>query len=379
MSHGIVIIGSGFAARQLVKNIRRQDAEVPLTLIAADSIDEYNKPDLSHVISQQQSPDAMTRQTAAEFAEQFRLALFPGEWVTSIDPVNKTVSSRDRQWSYDKLVLATGASPILPPVPGKELMLTLNSQDEYRAAERSLNQARRVLILGGGLIGCELAMDFCRAGKEVSVVDNNASLLATLMPPELSSRLQRHLTAMGVDLLAGQSLTALREGDNGIIATLGSGREVGCDAAVAAIGLRPAIGLAQQAGLATGRGIQVNNHLQTSNPDIYALGDCAEVEGRLLPFLQPHQLGALALAKNLCGGDQALVLPPMLVRIKTPELPIQLAGETMRDDLDWQITCQKSGLVARGYDQQQILRAFMVTEEKLPQAFALLKALGTAA
>ena len=81
MSNGIVIIGSGFAARQLVKNIRKQDATIPLTLIAADSIDEYNKPDLSHVISQGQRADDLTRQTAGEFAEQFNLRLFPHTWV----------------------------------------------------------------------------------------------------------------------------------------------------------------------------------------------------------------------------------------------------------------------------------------------------------
>lgn len=85
MSRGIIIIGSGFAARQLVKNIRKHDANVPLTLIAADSMDEYNKPDLSHVISQSQRADDLTRQSAGEFAEQFNLRLFPHTWVTDID------------------------------------------------------------------------------------------------------------------------------------------------------------------------------------------------------------------------------------------------------------------------------------------------------
>lgn len=110
MSNGIVIIGSGFAARQLVKNIRKQDASIPLTLIAADSMDEYNKPDLSHVISQGQRADDLTRQTAGEFAEQFNLRLFPHTWVTDIDAEAHVVKSQNNQWQYDKLVLATGAS-----------------------------------------------------------------------------------------------------------------------------------------------------------------------------------------------------------------------------------------------------------------------------
>ena len=197
MSNGIVIIGSGFAARQLVKNIRKQDASIPLTLIAADSMDEYNKPDLSHVISQGQRADDLTRQTAGEFAEQFNLHLFPHTWVTDIDAEAHVVKSQNNQWQYDKLVLATGASAFVPPVPGRELMLTLNSQQEYRACETQLRDARRVLIVGGGLIGSELAMDFCRAGKAVTLIDNAASILASLMPPEVSSRLQHRLTEIG--------------------------------------------------------------------------------------------------------------------------------------------------------------------------------------
>ncbi|VFS04734.1 nitric oxide reductase [Citrobacter koseri] len=95
MSRGIVIIGSGFAARQLVKNIRKQDATVALTLIAADSMDEYNKPDLSHVISQAQRADDLTRQSAGEFAEQFNLRLFPHTWITDIDADAHVVKSQD--------------------------------------------------------------------------------------------------------------------------------------------------------------------------------------------------------------------------------------------------------------------------------------------
>lgn len=137
MSNGIVIIGSGFAARQLVKNIRKQDATIPLTLIAADSMDEYNKPDLSHVISQGQRADDLTRQTAGEFAEQFNLHLFPQTWVTDIDAEARVVKSQNNQWQYDKLVLATGASAFVPPVPGRELMLTLNSQKSIAPVKRN--------------------------------------------------------------------------------------------------------------------------------------------------------------------------------------------------------------------------------------------------
>ncbi|MBV4411619.1 NADH:flavorubredoxin reductase NorW [Enterobacteriaceae bacterium YMB-R22] len=375
MSDGIVIIGSGFAARQLVKNIRKFDVEMPLTMIAADSIDEYNKPDLSHVMSNNQRAEDMTRQRAGEFAEQFNVRLFPKIWVTDIDPVQRIVKSRDRQWRYDSLVLATGSSALLPPVPGHELMLTLNSQDEYRAAESRLRKAQRVLILGGGLIGCELAMDFCRAGKQVTLVDNSASLLSSLMPPEVSARLQRRLSEMGVEIILSQQLAALQRDGDVLTAVLANGRRIEADEAIAAIGLRAGTALAQHAGLTVNRGIVVDGALGTSHEHIYALGDCAEINGQLMPFLQPIQLSAMTLAKNLTGQQARLTLPPMLVKIKTPELPLQLAGETRRADLNWQILAGPQGLVAKGYDSEQQLRAFVVSEEQMPQAFTLLREL----
>ena len=375
MSDGIVIIGSGFAARQLVKNIRKQDPNIPLTLIAADSMDEYNKPDLSHVVSRGQNADDLTLQTAGEFAEQYNLRLFPHTWVSDIDADNQRVKSQDREWRYDKLVLATGATPFIPPVPGRELMLTLNSQREYGAAQSQLRDAKRVLIVGGGLIGCELAMDFCRAGKAVTVVDNSASMLSALMPPEASSRLQHRLTDMGVDLMLKSQLQSLAQNADGIRVTLDRQRTLTVDAVVAAAGLRPETALARHAGLQTHRGVVVNSQLQTSHPAIYALGDCAEINGMVLPFLQPILLSAMCLGKNLLTQQGELKLPPMLVKVKTPDLPLHLAGDTRREDLTWHIVAAKDGLVAKGVDAENQLRAFVVSEDRMKDAFALLKQL----
>ena len=377
MNHGIVIIGSGFAARQLVKNIRKLDASVKLTLIAADSIDEYNKPDLSHVVSRGQTAADLTLQTAGEFAEQYNLNLFPQTWVTGIDANAHVVKSQNHEWQYDKLVLATGASTFVPPVPGKELMLTLNSQQEFGAAQSTLRDAKRVLIIGGGLIGSELAMDFSRAGKAVTVADNSASILASLMPPEVSSRLQHRLTDMGIHLLLKTQLQSLEQTASGIRATFDRDRHVEVDAVVAATGLRPETALARMAGLEINRGVKVDSTLRTNHPDIYALGDCAEINGTVLPFLQPILLSAMCLAKNLLGQFGELKLPNMLVKVKTPDLPLHLAGETRRQDLNWNIETRADGMLAQGYDESQQLRAFVVSEERMKEAFGLLKSLAS--
>lgn len=375
MNNGILIIGSGFAARQLVKNLRKQDADVRIVLIADDSCDEYNKPDLSHVISQNQLADALTRETSESFARHNSLELYSDTRITAIDIVSKTVSGGERSWQYDKLVLATGASAIVPPIPGSEHMMTLNSQREYRECENHLQQARHVLVLGGGLIGCELAMDMSRAGKQVTVVDQSCCLLSSLMPAEVSSRLQYCLMQMGVELALNQKLTGLQRSREELVATLNNGREIMVDAVVSSVGLRPNTQLARQAGLRVNRGIEVNDALQTSAPDIYALGDCAEIEGKVLPFLQPIQFSAMALAKNLLGARHGLTLPAMLIKVKTPNMPLHLAGETQRKDLTWTITTQTQGMVAKGFDADEQLRAFVVSEDHMKQAFSLLKSL----
>jgi len=375
MSDQIVIIGSGFAARQLVKNLRKQDANVPIVLIAADNCDEYNKPDLSHVISQNQLADALTRDSSASFAEQYNVQMHPNTRITSLDTTTKTLSSGESCWHYHKLVFAVGASAIVPPISGHEHMLTLNSQQEYRQCEEQLLQAKRVLILGGGLIGSELAMDMCRAGKQVTVIDKSCSLLSSLMPVEASSRLQFCLQQMGVELVFNQQLVSLQPHQRAWLATLSNGRELLADAVVSSIGLRPNIQLAEQAGLQVNRGIVVDARLQTSAEGVYALGDCAEIEGKLLPFLQPIQFSAMTLAKNLLGASDNLKLPAMLVKIKTPNMPLHLAGETQRQDLQWTITSETQGMIAKGFDQQQQLRAFIVSEDHMKQAFGLLKTL----
>ncbi len=377
LNNGIVIIGAGFAARQLVKNIRKFNADIPITLIASDSIDEYNKPDLSHVISQAQTADDLTKQTAEDFAQQYQLAIHPYTQIIDINTDEKRIQSmQGEQWYYDKLILATGAKTYCPPISGHELMFTLNSQQEYRAYETQIHHAKRVLILGAGLIGTELAMDFSRAGKEVILADISGQLLSSLIPSDLSGRLQSSLTEIGVRLMLKSPLQSLTRTDNGILAIFNQHHQLTVDCVIAATGLTPNIQLAHLAGLHTDRGIIVNEYLQSSDKDIYALGDCAQIKGNLLPFLQPIQLSAMHLAKSLVSENTTpLNLPPMIIRVKTPLMPLHLAGETARNDLTWNINTTQSGVIAKGFDQNDVLRAFVVTEEQVKEAFTLLRAL----
>ncbi len=376
ISREIVVIGSGFAAQQLVKSLRKLDGEQPIRLITADSGDEYNKPDLSHVVSRGCAAAAMTRLSGRDFAEQQRIALLPHCPVLGIDPVRRLVLTEQGEFPYGQLVLATGASAVRPELPGSEHLVTLNSQQEYATAEGVIQQARRILVLGAGLIGCELAMDMASDGREVTLLDLADSPLSALLPATLTQPLQQALRSQGVSLQLGLGLARIdaQPGD-GWRVTLTDGRTSEQDLVIAAIGLRPNLTLARGAGLAVERGILVDDRLQTSDSHIFALGDCVQWQGQLLPFLQPIVLGANALARTLLGTPTPLALPPMLVKVKTPRYPLQLAGRTKGEDLAWQCRWNSHGMVAEARDEAGELCGFVVGGDQMSAAFPLLRQL----
>jgi nitric oxide reductase FlRd-NAD(+) reductase len=265
-------------------------------------------------------------------------------------------------------------------------MLTLNSQQEYRQAETRLMQATRILVVGAGLIGSELAMDMAQAGKQVMVADRASHLLSGLLPVELSARLQTTLLQQGVELLLGTELQQVEKTETGLRVTLVSGRTLVVDEVISAIGLRANTGLAAAAGLSVNRGIVTDSQLRTSDPHIYALGDCAEINGKLLPFLQPIQLTASIAANSIAArltpethhpqGEQPLTLPAMLIKVKTPLFPLQLAGETQNPALTWHLIADHGGIVAKGMAGEQ-LRAFVVGGDRMKEAFPLLRQLSS--
>ena len=382
MSHEIVVVGSGFAAQQLIKSLRRLDAEQPIRLITADAGDEYNKPDLSHVASRRSSAQSMIRQRGAEFAEQHRITLHSDCPVLSIDRQRQVVVTEAGEFAYGQLVLATGASAMRPAFPGAESLVSLNSLQEYAGVEERLRQAKRIMILGAGLIGCELAMDMASDNRQVILVDLADTPLSALLPDFLSQPLHQALRQQGVELLMGQAIAQIaphpsENSPSRLRVTLTSGARSEPDLVIVAIGLRPNTSLAVDAGLAVGRGIRVDACLRTSDPAIFALGDCIEWQEQLLPFLQPIALGANALAKTLLGRPTPLALPPLLVKIKTPLYPIQLAGRTRGEDLHWQCRWHRLGLVAEAREASGRLCGFVVGGDQMASAFPLLRELAS--
>ncbi|MFC5429047.1 NADH:flavorubredoxin reductase NorW [Paraburkholderia denitrificans] len=375
MKRAITIVGSGFAAQQLVRNIRKHDAEVPVRIITADNGHEYNKPDLSHVASRATTVTGLPSRSGEAFAAELNVTLQARCRVESIDTARQVLVTSEGESAYEQLVLATGARAVRPGFAGSDLMYTLNSLDEFAKLEPQLATARSVFVLGAGLIGTELAMDIATTGREVTLVDNAASPLSALLPAALSQPLIEALKTAGVRLQLGRGVQAIAAADGGFDVSLTDGTTSRHDLVLAAVGLAPEVSLARAAGIEVGRGIVVDDHLRTSVPGIYALGDGAEKQGKLMPFLQPALLGATALAATLLGKPTPLVLPHMMVRVKTPVYPLQLAGRTNGDGLSWQSEWNASGMLARAFDAAGKLCGFVAGGDRISQAFAVFREL----
>ena len=380
VSREILVIGSGFAAQQLIKSLRKLDAQHPIRLITADSGDEYNKPDLSHVVSRGSSAAAMTRQSGAEFAEQQRITLVPHCPVQGIDPARRTVLTAQGEYSYGQLVLATGATAVRPPIPGAEQLVTLNSQQEYAAIEARLQNAQRILVLGAGLIGCELAMDMASHGRQVTLVDQASSPLSSLLPAMLSQPLHQALQAQGVSLQLGLGIREItprdpQRPDAGCRVILSDGRTSEQDLVIAAIGLKPNVQLAQAAGLSVGRGIQVDAGLRSSDPHIYALGDCAEVDGLNLLYVMPLMTCARALAQTLAGTPTAVSYGPMPVTVKTPVCPLVVSPPPRGREGSWSVEGSGADLKVLCRDDNGALLGYALTGTAVQEKLALNKEL----
>lgn len=377
MKSTVVIIGSGFAAYQLVKSIRRLSKDQTIVVITASSGDDYVKPELSHVFSKRLTAQDMVKQSGVDFAAEHNITLMTNTYVEDINRVEKTVSCNGIKIAYDDLVLTTGAQSFVPFVDGdaaKEI-ITLNSLDEYQHSQAKLANAKSVLVVGAGLVGTEIAMDLSIADYDVILCDRADTLLPSLLPEFVSSQLYQTMRRQGIELQLGNELLKMTKAANGIEVKFNDGHISHVDCVVCAAGLKPNTALASQVGLVVNHGIVVDKQLRTNDSHIFAMGDCAEIDGKHLAFLQPIILSANALAKTLTTIATDVNFPAMLIKVKTPLLPIQLSGNTTVIDASWQVEVTESGMTAKAYDSDKQFIGFVVTQANMPHAFPLLRQL----
>lgn len=322
----IVVVGSGLAGYTLIRQLRQYDASRPVVLITADGGEVYSKPLLSNALAKQETPDTLVQKTAEAKAQELNVVLVSRCRALSIDAERRIVRTTRGDFAYSDLVLATGASQriIWPDNAERDWIDTVNDLDDYRRWYAKLGRgARRVLLIGAGLIGSEFADDLMSRGVNVDLVDPAPWPLSRLLPEAIGQRLAENFDTAGARLHMGRSVKRLdRVESGGFSARLDNGERLTCDLVLSAVGLVPQTELAASAGLAIGRGVKVDDRLGTSDPHIYAMGDCAETRAGVLPYILPLMAQAKVLAKVLAGAEQKLSMKAMPVTVKTTSLSL---------------------------------------------------------
>jgi rubredoxin-NAD+ reductase len=346
---GIVIIGSGLAGYTVIREIRKLDKTIPITLVTREPGYFYSKPMLSTALASQKSAEQLVSTNADGMVTQMGITILGDTDVSAIDTASQTIQSTKGAITYNKLVLSLGADQIRLPLQGNAAheIITVNDLEEYAQFRKAIEGKKRIAILGAGLIGCEFANDLVLGSYEVDVIDLAPQALGRLLPEAAAQVLQSKLSEAGVRWHFATTVQSIDRNGDCLSITLANGSVITSDVFLSAVGLRPRLDLAKAAGIATGAGIIVNRYLETSAKNVYAIGDCAEVDGLVLPYVMPIMQAARALAPNLLGQAVALTYPAMPVMVKTPALPTIVSPPAKGAIGDWKINSLENGLEAR--------------------------------
>ncbi|MDO9321780.1 MAG: FAD-dependent oxidoreductase [Pseudomonas sp.] len=373
MSAPVVIIGTGLAGYNLAKEFRKLDAQTPLLLITADDGRSYSKPMLSTGFGKNKDADGLSMAEVGAMAEQLNAEIRTHTRISGIDPGHQQLWIGDEAVAYRDLILAWGAEVIRVPVAGdaQDAVFPINDLEDYARFRAAAAGKKRVLLLGAGLIGCEFANDLSLGGYSVELVAPCEQVMPGLLHPAAAAAVQAGLESLGARFHLGPVLTSLQRSDDGLQAHLSDGTQVACDLVLSAIGLRPRIDLAAAAGLAVNRGVVVDRQLQTSHANIFALGDCAEVDGLNLLYVMPLMACARALAQTLAGKPTAVSYGPMPVTVKTPVCPLVVSPPLRGVTGEWVVTGAGQDIKALCRDAEGRLLGYALTGTAVQEKLAL--------
>lgn len=359
----IVIVGTGLSGYSLAKEIRKQDKDTPIVMVTADDGSSYSKPMLSTGFTKGKEADELAQASSDAMVEQLNLQLRTYTTVTGIDPDAHELVLGDERLKYRKLVLAWGADVIRLSIAGDghERVFSINDLLDYRAFRNALVGKKRVAIMGAGLIGCEFANDLRNGDVEVDVIAPSDALMPGLLPAPAAEAVREGLEGLGVRFHLETVVDRIANNGEGVRLTLANGEELDADLVISAVGLRPRTELAAAAGLETQRGIVVNRALETSVPDVYALGDCAEVDGHVLLYVLPLMACARALAKTLVSERTEVKYGTMPVMVKTPCCPTAVCPPPANASGSWDVEAEGQDVRALFRGESGEILGFAVT------------------
>lgn len=334
-----LIIGSGMTADAAVHGIRELDPDGSIGMIGAETDAPYSRPPLSKGMWKGRPLEKIWRKT-----DRFNVDFHLGRTAVALDPAARRVrDDQGEEYAYDKLLLATGGTPVHLPFGG-EAVIYYRTLHDYQRLRALAEQGQRFLVIGAGFIGSEIAAALNMQGKQVTIVFPGHAIGENIYPPELAQFLNDAYRQKGVELVPGDGVTDVEKTATGFKVQARSGRVFEVDGVVAGIGIRPNVELAGAAGLQIENGIVVDDHLRTSAADVYAAGDVALFPHPTLGKMTrvEHEDNALMMGqqvgRNMAGADEPYTHTPYFYS-DLFELGYEAVGELssrMEMVVDWQ-------------------------------------------
>ncbi len=318
-----IIVGSSHAALEAATAIRLIDAEGALTLLTRDAHLPYSPTILPYLVSGRARPDKVVLRGQNYFRDN-AIAYVPGAAAVSLDPALESLRLESGEtWRYDRLLIATGAAPALPPVRGLDDVPfhVLRSMDDAVDLRQAIGQARSAIVLGAGPIGMHAAENMAQAGVAVSVVELQPHVLSGYFEPRASAIIERSFARNGVRLVLGQSLASVERRGEGCLAMLADGKTIAADLLLVCTGVKPNIGFLDGSGLEVDAGILVDDWMRTSLPNIWAAGDVAQARGfwggKVVNGILPNAVEQGRIAGLGMAGDAGVKPFPGAVPLNT--------------------------------------------------------------
>ena len=354
----LVVIGNGMAGMRTVEELLAlAPARYDITVFGAEPHPNYNRIMLSSVLAGEKQVDDIVINPRSWYAEN-GIALYTGDPVVAIDRAAKTVSSASGLVApYDRLLLATGSKPLMPPLPGLQLPGVVAFRDiaDVDAMLEAAEKQQRAVVIGGGLLGLEAAWGLKRRGMPVALVHLMPTLMERQLDVEAGHLLQKDLTERGLHFFTSGQTEEISGSERAEGVKLTDGRFIPADLVVVAIGIRPNVDLAKAAGLDLNRGIEVGDDMATSDPAIFAVGECVEHRGQVFGLVAPLWEQAKVCASRLAGRDGANYETPALsTRLKITGIDVFSAGQlAAQDEADQELIYRDT---ARGIYKKLVLR-----------------------
>ncbi len=335
----LVVIGAGMASGRVLEHLfESAPSAFEVTLFNAEPRGNYNRIMLSPVLSGEKSYEEIVTHDDAWYAANTVACRF-GEPVVSIDRERKVVVGAKGEVAYDKLVIATGSSPFIVPVPGKDLpgVVAYRDLDDTNAMIEASVPGARAVVIGGGLLGLEAAAGLRLRGMEVTVVHLMGHLMERQLDEAAGYLLRKDLENRGITVLTRASTKAILGSEKVEGVALEDGTVIPADLVVMAVGIRPETRVAKAAGVEVNRGIRVDAQMRTSDPDVFAVGECVEFEGMLFGLVAPLYDQAKVLAATLLGETAAFTPKELSTKLKVTGCDLFSAGDFAegegRDDI----------------------------------------------